>query len=172
MVIKLANEGKTTRQIAKEARVSLRVIGQILNKVTGDDAEDEKDQKLESKSEYAKAFKMFQDGRPLTDVAIELDIESPTVLCYYADFLKLVNMRRLVTLYNKLKGDLSLFLNLYSRIKKEGLGKPQIVGLLKTPNHLLDLGKKVDLYNNHIWSLREQKLKLEKEIGILSEVLR
>ncbi len=80
-MIKLANEGKTTREIAKEARVSLRVIGQILNKVTGDDVEEPK-QKIESMSEYAQAFKMFKDGRPLTDVAIELDIESQTVLCY------------------------------------------------------------------------------------------
>ena len=41
LVIKLANEGKTTREIAKEAHVSLKTIGQILNKVTGDN-EDEK----------------------------------------------------------------------------------------------------------------------------------
>lgn len=55
-----------------------------LNKVTGDDA-DEKDQKLRSKSEYVQAFQMFQNERPFTDIAIELDIESPTFLCYYED---------------------------------------------------------------------------------------
>ncbi len=115
---------------------------------------------------------MFQDGRPLTEVAIELDIETPTVICYYDDYLKLVNMARLVVIYNDVKDDILLFLRLYGRIKKEKLSKPQIVGLLKMPNRLLDLGKKVDLYNNHIWSLHEQKLKLEKEIGILSDVLR
>ncbi len=97
-VIELLNQGKTTREIAKEAHVSLKTIEQIMNKVTGDD-EDEKDQSLKDKSDYARAFKMFQDGRPLTDVAIELDIESPTVLCYYEDYLKLVNMGRPVTIY-------------------------------------------------------------------------
>ncbi len=111
-----------------------------------------------------KPFKMFQDGRPLTDVAIELDIETTTVMCYYEDYLKLVNMKRLVTVYNELKDDLSLFLDLYQRIKKEGLGKPQITELLKTPNRLLDLKEKVDLYNDHIWELNSKKLKLEKEI--------
>lgn len=84
LVVKLANEGKTTREIAKEVRISLKTIGQILTKVTGDD-EDDKEQKLESKTDYARAFHMFQDGRPLTEVAIELDIESPTVICYYED---------------------------------------------------------------------------------------
>ncbi len=105
-------------------------------------------------------------------MAIELDIESPTVICYYEDYLKLLNIRKLVTIYNETKEDLPLFLKLYRRIKKERLSKPQIVDLLKIPGHLLDLGKKVDLYNNHIWSLHERKLKLEKEIGMLSDVLK
>lgn len=49
LVIKLANEGLTTRLIAKEVRISLRTIGQILNKVTGDDvaANEEEEEKLE-----------------------------------------------------------------------------------------------------------------------------
>ena len=72
LIIKLANEGKTTREIAEEAHVSLKTIGQILNKVTGDD-EDEKKERLKDKSDYAKAFQMFRDGRPLTDVAIDRD---------------------------------------------------------------------------------------------------
>ncbi|MBA3284934.1 MAG: hypothetical protein H0U27_07725, partial [Nitrosopumilus sp.] len=82
MVIKLANEGKTTRDITKEEHISLKSIGQILNQVTGDD-EDKKEQRLKDTFEYARAFQMFQDGRPLTEVAIELDIESQTVICYY-----------------------------------------------------------------------------------------
>ena len=134
-VIELANEGKTTREIAKEVHISLKSIGQILNKVTGDD-EAEKEQRLKDKSEYAQTFKMFKDGLPLEDVAIELDIESSAVLCYYEDYLKLVNMGRLVIIYNELKDDLPLFLRLYRRIKKERLSKPQILQLLKTPSLL------------------------------------
>ena len=71
--------------------------------MTGDD-KSEKEQRLKDKSEYAQAFKMFKDGLPLEDVAIELDIESPTVLCYYEDYLQLVNMGRLVNIYKELKG--------------------------------------------------------------------
>ena len=134
-VVELANEGKTTRDIAKEAHVSLKTIKQILDKVTGDN-EDEEKQRLESKSEYAKAFKMFKDGLPLEDVAIELDIETPTVLCYYQDYLKLVNMGRLVNIYKEIKDDLPLFLRLYRRIKKERLSKPELDILLKNPKLL------------------------------------
>ena len=135
LVIKLANEGKTTREIASLAHVSLKTIGQILNKVTGD-GEDEKKQDLKTKSEYAQAFKMFKDGLPLEDVVIELDIESPVVLCYYQDYLKLGNMARLVTVYKESKGDLSLFLGLYERIKQERLNKQQLAKLLKNPKLL------------------------------------
>ena len=52
---------------------SLRSIGKILNKETGDD-EAEKEKRLKDKSEYAQAFKMFKDGQKLEDVAIELVI--------------------------------------------------------------------------------------------------
>ena len=93
---------------------------------------------------------MFKDGLSLADVAIELDSESPTVLCYYQDYLKLVNMGRLVTIYKELKDDLPLFLRFYWRIKKEGLNKHQITELLKTPDRLLDLKKKMNVYNDNI----------------------
>jgi hypothetical protein len=40
-----------------------------------------------------------------------------------------LNMGRLVTIYNDVKGDLPLFLRLCARTKKEGLIKQQIVEL-------------------------------------------
>ena len=79
---------------------------------------------------------MFKDGLPLEDVAIELDIESHPFLCYYEDYLKLVNMGRLVTIYKEIKDDLPLFLRLYTRIKKERLGKPELDILLRNPKLL------------------------------------
>jgi len=36
LVIKLAEEGKTTREIAKEVHISLKDIGKIIRKATGD----------------------------------------------------------------------------------------------------------------------------------------
>ena len=37
LVIQLAHEGKTTREIAKHVHISLRDIGTIIHKETGDD---------------------------------------------------------------------------------------------------------------------------------------
>ena len=169
-VIKLAEEGRTTREIAKEVHISLKSIGRILNKVTGDDiANEEAERQARQKklSPYAQAFKMFRDKMSLADVAIELDLDAPTVLYYYGDYLRLLRMGNLVKICNELKDNLPLFLHLYRRIKKEGLSKQDITELLELQHLLLDLRKRVDLYNNHIWGLHSKKQQMEKEIGRL-----
>jgi hypothetical protein len=53
---------------------------------------------------------------------------------------------------------------LYRRIKKENLSKQQVTELLQTPNLLLDLKERVDLFNDHIWGLYAKKVKMEQEI--------
>ncbi len=169
LVIKLANQGLTTRQIAKEVRVSLKTIGKIINKVTGEDVsaneeeEVKKQRQLKDLSPYAQAFKMFQLNKPLTDVAIELDIDTNTVLYYYRDYLRLVNMRRLLSIYNGLKDDLPLFVHLYRRIQKERLTKQDITDIIEYQRQLKDLDKKVDFYNNHIEGLMTQIEHLENK---------
>ncbi len=169
LVLKLANEGLTTRQIAKEARVSLRTIGKILNKATGDDVADNEEEEVRNQgqlkdlSPYAQAFKMFQLHKPLTDVAISLDIDTNTVLYYYKDYLRLVNMKRLVAIYEELNDEMPLFLHLYRRIKKERLNKQDITDIIEYQRQLKDLDKKVDFYNNHIEGLIKRIVKLENE---------
>jgi transposase len=49
LVIKLAKEGKTTREIAKIAHISLKDIGEIIRKFTGDDKKDSDSIKLAEK---------------------------------------------------------------------------------------------------------------------------
>ena len=86
-VIKLAEEGKTTREIAKEVHISLKDIGKIIRKETGDiddhterekekEKEKEKQKRLKSLSPYAQAFQMFKNKLSLADVVIELDIDT------------------------------------------------------------------------------------------------
>ena len=82
MVIELANKGKTTREIAKEVHISLKDIGKIIRKITGDEdlaekekeEEKEKQKRIKDLSPYAKAFQMFKDKKSLVDVAIDLDM--------------------------------------------------------------------------------------------------
>jgi hypothetical protein len=173
MVIELANEGKTTREIAKDVHMSLKDIGKIIRKVTGDDdtppekeKEEEKKQKLlKSLSPYACSFQMFKDKKSLAYVAIELDIKTNAVLDFYSDYLRLVRMNSLVGIYQDLKDDWPVFFHLYRRIKKEGLNKQDITKLLENQNKLVELDECVKLYNDRVQDLRSEKINLEKEIN-------
>lgn len=156
-VLELAHEGKTTRDIAKEVHISLKDIGKIIRKATGDyeelqkeEKEQEKQKRLKALSPYAQAFQMFKDKKSLVDVAIELDIETSVVLYFHGDYLQLTRMDDLVRIYNDLKDDFPIFFHLYRRIKKEGLKKQDITELLKSQQELSFVEKRVDLYNDHI----------------------
>ena len=79
---------------------------------------------------------MFKDRISLEDVAIELDLDTDTVLLYYEDYLRLLKMRWLVKVYNDLKKDFPLFVYLYRRMKKERLNRQDIATLLKNIDSL------------------------------------
>jgi hypothetical protein len=175
MVVELAKKGKTTREIAKEVHISLKDIGKILRKITGDDddspaeeeKEKEKQKRLKSLSPYAQAFQMFRENKTLPEVVVELDLDANTVLDYHGDYLRLARMDSLVGIYKDLKDNWSLFIHLYRRIKKEGLNKQEITNLVKNEQRLVDLEQRVVLFNKFIKGKHLEKQQLEREINVL-----
>ena len=181
LVIQLAHEGKTTREIAKHVHISLRDIGTIIRKETGDDElattekqkvdelkkEKEKQERLKYLSTYAKSFQMFKDRKPFEDVAIELDLDTDTVLFFYEDNLRLLKINWLVKIYKDLKEDFPLFIYLYKRVKEEGLNKHDITVLVKGQQDLKFMEHRVDLFSDFIRGQQLQKQQLEQEIKML-----
>ena len=110
---------------------------------------------------------MFKDRKPLEDVAIEMDLDTNTVLYYYEDYLRLLKMGWLVKIYKDLKKDFTLFIYLYKRIKKEGLNKHDITDLVKNQQDLEFMERRVDLYADFIRGQQLQKQPLEQEIDRL-----
>jgi DNA-binding CsgD family transcriptional regulator len=167
MVIRLAKEGKTTREIAKIVHMSLKDIGKILQKITGDEdpkIESDKLRRQLNLSDYAKAFQMFMQNKSLPEIIVSLDIDVNTVQAYYCDYLRLMNMKNLVDIYKEIGSDLSLFLYLYRQIKKEELNKQEIVDLIQNQRKFIDMEKTIDLLYNHINYLREEKEELKESI--------
>ena len=166
-VIRLAKEGKTTREIAKIVHMSLKDIGKILRKITGDE-----DPKIDSErlkrqlnlSDYAKAFQMFMQNKSLPEIIVSLDIDVNTVQAYYCDYLRLMNMKNLVDIYKEIGPDLPLFLYLYRQIKKEQLNKHEIADLIQNQRKFIDMETTIDLLYNHINYLRKDKEGLREEI--------
>ncbi len=76
------NQNKNYRQIAKEMKISLRDIGEIVNK-----AKEEKE-RLEHKSLLVQAYELFSKGNTTLQVAIKLNLGQAQVTQYYADYLK------------------------------------------------------------------------------------
>ncbi len=87
----MAKEGKSTRQIAEAAHVSLKDIGTIIRRYTGED-EEAADKPL---SITSRAFKLFRENNSLVDVAISLNMEADEVFGLHSDYLRLTNMEKL-----------------------------------------------------------------------------
>ena len=83
LVIKLYEEGKTTREIAKELRISLRDIGIITRECNKEPEPDP------PKSSRAKAIQLFSEGKDQVYVLKNLDLKYDEVKQYFSEYLSL-----------------------------------------------------------------------------------
>ena len=115
------NQRKTIRDIAKEARMSFRDIGAVLNKA--DEAQQRKGQEQDNQqlSLFTQAYKLFSDGKNPMEVAVALNTRESEVTRFYKEYLKLNQMHDLNMIYEELKGDIITFLNLYRSAKAAGM---------------------------------------------------
>ncbi len=116
LVIKLGEEGKSTWFIAEAAHVSLKDIGTIIRRHTGEGEELACQGK--GLSINSRAFKLFKEGKNKVDVAIALDIDADQVLRRYEDYLRLLSLDHLTAMYKELGNYGLYFLNyLYNQLK-------------------------------------------------------
>jgi hypothetical protein len=122
LVVELFRQGMTHAQIAKEAHVSLRDIGPILNK-TGE---------YQSLSNSSQAYKMFSEGSTPIQVAVALNLREKEVSEYYREYWNLTGMYQLNQIYAEVKDDIWSIIELSKRSKSEGLSPQQASRILKT----------------------------------------
>jgi DNA-binding CsgD family transcriptional regulator len=120
LVLNLYNQGKTIREIAKEARMSFRDIGVILNKAVEeksggikqqDDAEQNREQEEQEQhlSLAAQAYKLFSERKTPIEVAIELNLKESEVTKFYKEYWKLKQLHLLIWFMKRLKVILNMF---------------------------------------------------------------
>src|SRR5918995_3248489 len=147
LVLNLYNQGKTIREIAKEARMSFRDIGVILNKAVeekteaskeqddNNDAEESKEQEQRQLSISAQAYKLFSDRKTPLEVAIALNLRESEATKFYKEYWKLKQLYNLNMVYEETKGDIEYFLKLHKLSKAKGMGVKQVVNLLQIANN-------------------------------------
>ncbi len=108
LVLRLYENGSSYHEIAKEARVSLRDIKGILDRVNG----------VQSLSKASHAYQMFSEGKSPMEVAIALDMREPEVTLLYKESWTLRQIYDLNSIYMETKGELAPFVRLY-KLSKE-----------------------------------------------------
>jgi transposase len=170
LVLDLYNQGKTYREISKEARISPRDIGLILNKVIKEKTEGLKEEQdnINSKNHNqeneqhlsisAQAYKLFYDRKTPLEVAIELNLRESEATKFYKEYWKLKRLNNLNMVYEELKGDIEYFLKLHKLSKAKGMGVKQVVNLLQIANNDLPaVEKRFKRLRNEIRMLQFQK---------------
>ena len=134
LVLELYNQGKTIREIAKEARMSFRDIGAILNKAVGEKTEGSKEQELQQLSLSSQAYKLFSNRKTPLEVAIALNLRESEATKFYKEYWKLKQLHNLTIVYEETKGDIEPFLKLYRLSKAAGMSVRHVTNLLKIAN--------------------------------------
>ena len=105
------NQGKTYREISKEAKISPRDIGVILNKVIEEKTEGEEgikqqydteknwEQEQQLPSLSTQAYKLFSEGKTPLEVAIVLNLRQSEATEYYKEYWKLKQLHSLNMVY-------------------------------------------------------------------------
>jgi transposase len=170
LVLDLYNQGKTYREISKEARISPRDIRVILNKVVeektkasqeqqdNDKAEQYQEQEPRQLSLSAQAYKLFSERKTPLEVAIALNLIESEATKFYKEYWKLKHLDDLNMVYEELRGDITPFLRLYRLSKAKGMGVKQVVNTLTIANNDLPaVEKRLKRLRNDISMLQFQK---------------
>jgi hypothetical protein len=158
------NQNKNYRQIAKEMKMSLRDIGEIVNR-----AKQEKERQ-EHKSLSVQAYDKFSKGKTPLQVAIDLNIGQAQATQYHWEYLKLVGLRDITKLYIEFKGDVSYFVNLCKAAKSANIGVPEVIKLINvTNNDLPEAEHRYERLVGVINAMEYNKANLDRELQYLND---
>ena len=149
LVIQLHQEGKTQREIAEIVHMSIRDISRIIRKLEGIS---------EEKSVETQALDLFYHGNKPIEIAVTLNLNARKTSKLYKDYLKLEGFHKLVSLYEEVNDNLSLFLKLYYIIIQNGIKPNEIVNLVKNSNELTNLKTAIQVKRNELFFI-EGKIK-------------
>jgi dimeric dUTPase (all-alpha-NTP-PPase superfamily) len=169
LVLELYNQGKTYREISKEARISPRDIGVILNKVVEEktEAKGQQDNNTDAENNQeeqqqlslsTQAYKLFSEGKTPLEVSIALNLRESEATKFCREYWRLKQLYNLNMVYEEIKDGIASFLKLYNLAKAKGIGVQQVVDILAIANNDLPaIEERFKRLRNDVSMLQSQK---------------
>jgi hypothetical protein len=170
------NQGKTTREIAKIERISIRNISSTLKE---EDLKRQRHKDQQQQEEiFSKAYELFSEGKKPVEVAIILNLREPEATKLYREYWMLNRLYILNLVYKETNGKIWIVLKLYKElIKKRRMNIAQVVNVVEIAIHKLpymeslykQLKDEVDKLQYTIQGLQRYVDALERKISILDK---
>jgi transposase len=172
LVVKLYQDGKTIRQIAKQAHLSFGTIGKIIRRINGLDNDEIMSNDMRGKSKATQAINLFLHGKRPVEVAIELDLSASEVEEIQKEYWVLTKLDELALAYLEIKGHLDLFLSLFHELEKSKLtNQRDIKMILKYAVDIPSLENKFRNLANTVLDLEIKKKELSAQLTDLAQVI-
>jgi transposase len=153
------NQGKTSREIVKELRVSPNYVNAVLKKHDEEEnaaavSKIKQEQQENKTSKEVASFKLFSEGKNTIELTIELKLSEEEVTQFYKVFLKLKALYEFSIIYEKHRHHIQHILKLCREAEKKGISIGQLVKLatLADENNPLGLSQ---LEKQRQWHLSE-----------------
>ena len=166
LVIKLYEEGKTTREIAKIVKISLRDIGVILREYNREP------EPKPPKSDHAQAFQLFSKGKNLIQVSIALDLPFDHVRQYFIEYLDLEGMFDFVNVLKNYPSFIRFFVQIADKMKYEGMFKEDINLLVASLAAPIAIRHRKEQLQHELNCLDLRKRGMEEEIARLDDEIK
>jgi DNA-binding CsgD family transcriptional regulator len=168
LVKRLFEEGKTIREIAKEAHMSFTDISAIIRKVTGGSSKN--NSVKPTKSIEVRALGLFSKGKTPVEVAIKLDISSEEAETFFIRYWRLKQQYDFELKYKEMKNQLPSFLQLYGVIKSASVTEKEVVILIRCAREIPQLRTTNQNLKNENTGLEHQKGSLLSDVYYLQNL--
>ena len=158
-----SKEGKTLKEIAKIVKMSFRDISKIIKayekKITLQTKRKENNQNGQIKKPLTstQAYRLFLDGKKLTDVAIDLEIPAKRALRLWSQFLRLERMYECYEFYQVFQSQIPDILAIGSFIRENNVDTRNIANVLRTATDVNNLNQTILNLKEEIEKLKQMK---------------
>lgn len=170
-VLDMLARGYSWPQIMKECHVSPNTISSVKKKYSGS-AGDSNSIQTSQISKETQAFKLFQQGKSIVDVKMELDIESIDVVEYFRRYQDLRFMGDFNRAYDMLKGKIQPYLHLLNLMNHLGMTPEQVAEQVAYGKNLPFLKTMHSSLSNEIYAMMCQRSYLESNQNNMQDLMR